>query len=122
VFWDIGKLGFGLTLQDTRRLYQLSSGAEDRIQGATGTVSYRLSPLITANGSLSLTRLSQDAALGAGGVARQDDVWNLYLGVSRRFTRQLDGALAYMHTRRDTNVANSNFDENRITASVNVRF
>lgn len=121
VSWDIGRLGFGLSVQDTRRLYQLLSGAQDRIQGVTGSASYRLSPTTTANSSLSLTRISQDFGLG-GALARQDDIWSLYLGLNRRYTAKLDGALAFRHTKRNSNVANSNFDENSLTASVNMRF
>ncbi len=121
VSWDVGRLGFGLSAQDTKRLYQILAGAEDHVQGVTGSVSYRMSPHTTANGSLSLTRNSADGAV-TGGAARDDDIFVLSLGVNRRFTEKLNGALTFRHTKRDSNDANSDFDENSLTASANLRF
>ena len=119
--WDIGKLGFGLSVQDTKRLYQLLGNAQDHIQGVTGSVSYRLSETVTANSILSLTRTSLDSAV-SNGVARQDDLMSLSLGLNRRFTDRLNGALTFRHTQRSSNVANADYDENSLTASVNMRF
>lgn len=121
VNWDIGRLGFGLSAQDTRRLYQLFGNAEDHVQGVTGSVSYRMSPLTTASSSLSLTRTSVDGVL-AGGPAREDDLLSLSLGLSHRFAEDFSGALTFRHTQRDSNVATADYEENSITASVNMRF
>ena len=122
VSWDVGRLGFGLSAQDTKRLYQLFGDAEDHVQGVTGSVSYRMSPRTTANGSLSLTRNSADASLSPSGIAREDDLLNLSLGLNHRFADKLSGALIFRHIRRDSNAADADYDENRITASVNMRF
>jgi uncharacterized protein (PEP-CTERM system associated) len=121
VSWDLGRLGFGLSAQDTRRLYQLFGDAEDHVQGLTGSVSYRMSPQTTASSSLSLTRTSADALL-AGGTAREDDLISLSLGLNHRFTDKLSGALTFRHTERDSNAANADYKENSITASANMRF
>lgn len=121
VSWDVGRLEFGLSAQDTRRLYQLFNGAEDHIQGVTGAVSYRVSPRTTANTSVSLTRRSVDSAL-AEGPAREDDILNVSLGINHRFAEKLNGALIFRHTQRDSNAASSEYEENRLTASVNMRF
>lgn len=121
VSWDLGKLGFGLSAQDTKRLYQALGDAQDHIQGVTGSVSYRLSETVTANSILSLTRTSLDSSL-TNGVSRQDDLLSLSLGLNRRFTSQLYGALIFRHTQRSSNVANADYDENSLTASVNMRF
>jgi uncharacterized protein (PEP-CTERM system associated) len=121
VSWDIGRLGFGLSAHDTRRLYQLFGDAEDHVQGVTGSVSYRLSPQTTARSSLSLTRTSADALL-AGGTAREDDLISLSLGLNHSFAEDLSGALTYRHIQRDSNAADADYEENRLTASVNMRF
>jgi len=121
VSWDIGKLGFGLSAQDTRRLYQALGNAQDRIQGLTGSVDYRLSATTTANSILSFTRVSLDSAM-SGGVARQDDLTSLSLGLNRRFSDKLNGALTFRHTHRSSNVANAGYDENSLMASVYKRF
>ncbi len=119
--WNVGRLGFGLSAQDTKRLYQAAGAGEDHVQGVTGSVSYRLSPQTTANSSLSLTRTSADALL-AGGAARDDDLLTLSIGVNHRFAEKLSGAVTFRHTQRDSNAANSDYDENRLTTTVNMRF
>jgi len=121
VSWDIGRLGFGLSAQDTRRLYQSLEDAEDRVQAVTGSVSYRMSPQTTVNSSLSFTRNSIDALL-AGGLARDDDLISLHLGLNHRFADKLNGALIFRHTQRDSNDPTADYTENNITASVNMRF
>ncbi len=121
VSWDIGKLGFGLSAQDTKRLYQALGNAQDHIQAITGSVSYRLSETVTANSILSLTRTSLDSSL-TNGVARQDDLLSLSLGLNRRFTDKLNGALTFRRTQRTSNVANADYDEDSLMASVNMRF
>ena len=122
VSWDIGKLGFGFSAQDTRRLYQALSNAQDHIQVVTGAVSYRLSATTTANSILSFTRTSLDSAASTSGVARQDDLLSLSLGLNRRFTDKLNGALTFRRTQRSSNVANADYDEDSLMASVNMRF
>ncbi|MDP3123745.1 MAG: TIGR03016 family PEP-CTERM system-associated outer membrane protein [Thiobacillus sp.] len=122
VTWEIGRVAFGLSAQDTRRLYQILSGAEDHVQGITGSVSYRMTPQTTASGGLSLTRTSTDSQLTQGGVAREEDQLTLSLGVYHRFAEKLTGALTLRHTQRDSNAPNSDYDVNSITATVNMGF
>ena len=119
--WDVGRLGFGLSAHDTRRLYPLLDNAQDRTQGVTGSVSYRLSLRTTANSSLAFIRNSLDSAV-TGGAARQDDILSLSFGLSHQFAKDLDGALTFRRTQRDSNVANATYDENRLTATANMRF
>jgi uncharacterized protein (PEP-CTERM system associated) len=122
VSWDMGRLGIGLSARDTRRLYQLLSNAQDHIQGVTGTVSYRMSPLTTASSSLSLTRTSLDPLLATSGTGAAFDDLSLSLGLNHRFAEKLNGALTFRHTQRNSDAANSDFQENNITASVNMSF
>jgi len=122
VSWDIGRLAFGLSAQDTRRLYQVLSDAEDHVQGITGSVSYRMAPQTTASGGLSLTRTSIDSQLAQSGVAREEDQLTLSLGLNHRFAEKLSGALTLRHTQRDSNAPNSDYDVNSITATVNMGF
>ena len=121
VSWDIGRLGFGLSARDTRRIYQELGDAQDHVQGLTGSVNYRLSPRTSAHSRLSLTRTSVDAQL-SGGAVRENDLLSLSLGLNHRFAEKLNGALTLRHTQRDSNDANSDYDENSLTASVNKRF
>lgn len=121
VSWDIHRLGFGLSAQDTRRLYQVFGNAQDHIQGVTGSVSYRISPQTTASSSLSFTRTSLDSVL-TGGQGQTNDDRILSLGLNHRFAQKLNGALIFRHTQRSSDVANSGYQENNLTASVNMSF
>jgi uncharacterized protein (PEP-CTERM system associated) len=122
VSWDVGsRMTLSMMLSDLTREFQLGSQGEDRVQIASGSINYRLSPQTSANGSLSFTRNSLDS-VAAGGAAREDDILSLSLGLNHRFTEKLTGALTFRHTQRDSNAPNSNYDVNSITATVNMGF
>jgi uncharacterized protein (PEP-CTERM system associated) len=122
VSWDVGaRTSVSLRLSDLTREFQAATQGEDRVQIVSGTLNYRLSPRTSANGGLSLTRNSLDST-AAGGVAREDDIMSLNLGLNHQFAEDLDGALTLRHTQRESNAVNSDYDENRLTATVNMRF
>jgi uncharacterized protein (PEP-CTERM system associated) len=120
VTWELGvRTNLSMTFSDLIREYQLFSQGEDRIRSITGAINYRLSPQTSATTSLSLIRNSLDnVATGA----REDDILSLNLGLNHRFAEALNGALTFRHTQRDSNAANFDYDENRLTATVNMRF
>ena len=120
VVWDVGRLNFGFSAQDSRRLYALLGAGEDRIQSVTGSVGYRMSPKTTANGGLSLSRIQVDNPNAA--LSRDDDLITFSLGLNHAFADMLNGALIFRHTERDSNVATGDFTENSLTATVNMRF
>ncbi|HEY9145127.1 MAG TPA: TIGR03016 family PEP-CTERM system-associated outer membrane protein [Thiobacillus sp.] len=120
VTWQLGKADVSVTLSDLTRQYQLVQ-AQDRVQRASGLIQYHLTPIITANGGLSFIRNSSGGVL-TGGLARADDIMILDFGINRRFTNKLNGALTFRRTQRTSNVANADYDEDSITASVNMRF
>ena len=119
VSWSRSRLGLGLSAFDTRRIYQSIAGTEDHTQGVSGTVSYRLSPHTSANGSVSLTRNSTVSLINP---SRQDDLATLSLGINHRFDKDLTGALTYRYQQRNSDAPNSDFNENSLTASANMRF
>lgn len=122
VAWEMGaRTTVSLRLSDLTREFQTSTQGEDRVQTVSGMLTYRLSPQTSATGGLSLTRNSLDS-VAMGGAAREDDILSFSLGLNRRFTDQLNGALVFRHTQRDSNAANSDYDENRLTATVGMRF
>lgn len=122
VSWDVGvRTSVSLRLSDLTREFQTATQGEDRVRIVSGTLNYRLSPRTSANGGLSLTRNSLDST-AAGGAAREDDIMSLNLGLNHRFAEDFNGALTFRHTQRDSNAANSDYEENSLTASVNLRF
>jgi len=119
VSWSRSRLGLGLSAFDTRRIYQSIAGTEDHTQGVSGTVSYRLSPHTNANGSVSLSRNSTVSPVNP---SRQDDLATLSLGMNHRFDKDLSGALIYRYQQRNSDAPNSDFNENSLTATANMRF
>lgn len=120
VNWGKGKLNYSLNAFDTRRDYQLLD-SEDRSRGVIGAVNYRYAPKTNIIGSVGLTRNEVPAAL-SGTTDREDDLLTLSLGVNHQFATDLSGALTFRHIQRDSNVADADYEENRLTASVNMRF
>jgi uncharacterized protein (PEP-CTERM system associated) len=120
VSWGKGKLNYSLNAFDTRRDYQLLD-SEDRSRGVIGAVNYRYAPKTNVIGSVGLTRNEVPAAL-SGTTDREDDLLTLSLGINHQFATDLSGALTFRHIQRDSNVADADYEENRLTASVNMRF
>ncbi len=120
--WDIGvRTTISLRLSDLTREFQTTTQGEDRVRILSAFINHRLSPRTSANGGLSFIRNSLDST-ATRGAAREDDIMSLDLGLNHRFAEQLNGALTYRHTERESNAANADYDENRITASVTMRF
>ena len=120
VSWGKGKLNYSLSAFDTRRDYQLLD-REDRSRGVTGAVNYRYAPKTNVIGSVGLTRNEVPAALSST-TDREDDLLTLSLGINHQFATDLSGALTFRHIQRDSNVADADYEENRLMASVNMRF
>lgn len=120
VSWGKGKLNYSLGAFDTRRDY-LVLDSEDRSRGVIGAVNYRYAPKTNVTGSVGLTRNEVPAAL-SGTIDREDDLLTLSLGINHQFATDLSGALTLRHIQRDSNVADVDYEENRLMASVNMRF
>jgi uncharacterized protein (PEP-CTERM system associated) len=121
--WRLGpRTSVGISVFDTRRLYQAVNDAEDMTQGISGTVSYRLTPRTTANANLGYTRNSATSVQLGTPTNRDDDTASLNLGMFHQFGKDLSGALNYRHQQRDSNIANADFTENSLSASMNMRF
>jgi uncharacterized protein (PEP-CTERM system associated) len=121
VSWGIGKLTYSLNAFDSRRDFQVAD-AEDRTQGVTAALAHRLAPYTTATTSLGLNRVSIPAVLSVSGTDRDDDIYKFTLGVEHQFDPDLSGTLVYQHQQRESNVANGDFNENRVTATAIMSF
>lgn len=128
VSWGIGKLNYSLEAFDSLREYEVSK-SEDRTQGVTAGVTYRMAPKTSVNGSVSLTRYQTSNVISSrvfgaspGTQDRDDDIYSLSLGVSHEFDPDVSGTLTFQHQQRDSNLASGDFTENRLTGTVNMRF
>lgn len=119
VSWTKGRLGFGLSMFDNKRIYQNLTDVTDRTQGVTGTVSYRLNPRTSVNTSLSMTRNTITIPRLP---TREDKIYGVTLGMDHTFGKDLSGGLYFRHQQRDSNTLNADYTENSLTASANLRF
>ena len=122
VNWGISKVSYSVNVFDITRIYLLQDDAEDRSQGISAGLSYRLSPLTNLHSNVYWTRNQDPAILSGIGIDREDDLYSFIVGVNHRFGRDLTGALTYRYYRRDSNDLTAEYTENNIMASVNMRF
>jgi len=87
---------------------------------------YKISPRLAIFGGLNLIASSyEDGRLGPGGagVPDQDEtLLNAYIGSSLKFTDNLYGTLTYNFTKSDSDIANRDYDRNRISVGVRAEF
>jgi uncharacterized protein (PEP-CTERM system associated) len=128
VSWGTGKLSYSLEAFDSLREYQVSA-SEDRTQGVTAGMTYRMAPKTSVRGSLDLTRYETSSSIPGRIFAarpntqdREDDIYRLNLGVDHQFDPDFSGTLTYQYQQRDSNIVNGDFTENRITATANMSF
>jgi uncharacterized protein (PEP-CTERM system associated) len=127
VSWGLGKLRYSLDAFDSLRDYQLDN-SQDRTRGVTAGATYRMAPNTSANGSFGLSRYELSSTSSGGGffpslpTERDDDIYTVRLGVDHQFDPDLSGSLAYQYQQRNSNVARGDFQENRITGTVNMSF
>lgn len=125
VSWGTNKITYSLHYSDTRRIYTLSgaagaSDAEDRTRAFGLGATYRMTALTSLNANLTLSNIQVPYPLADP--ARDDD-WSVFsVGVDHRFAEKLRGALIYRHSKRESNLSTANYDENSLTASVNMSF
>jgi uncharacterized protein (PEP-CTERM system associated) len=117
VNWNYRKVGLGLSIFDTRRVYVLKGNQEDHYSGITGSATYRLTPTMNASGSLGFTNFKTPGTISGLLVNRSDNLYTLSLGLTRRFDPTLTGTLFFLHQTRQSNESTGNFDSNSITAS-----
>jgi uncharacterized protein (PEP-CTERM system associated) len=119
VNWQIRRMSYSVNVSDSKRLYT-ANNAEDHTQTVGASATYKMTPQTTVISSLNLTRTTVPEPLSVP--AREDDLVSLSLGVNHQFADKLNGALTFRHSQRDSNAAASNYEENSIMASVNLRF
>jgi uncharacterized protein (PEP-CTERM system associated) len=122
VNWGVRKVTYSINLSDVQRIYLLQGNAEDRSQTVNAAVNYRLSALTNVYGNLTLGWVEDAGVLTGLGFDREDDTLSVTVGGTHRFSTDLTGALTFRHYQRDSNDPASEYTENNITASVNMRF
>jgi uncharacterized protein (PEP-CTERM system associated) len=116
VGYSPGRNNFTLTFFDQRLEFQ-NNPRVDESYGGQGSWSLRLAPNTQAITTAGWQRTDFGAPLN-----RQNTFWNMGVGLSRSINPRLTGRVNYRYFTSATSVAGTGFDENRITASLNMIF
>jgi len=115
VDWKGGKNDFIMSAYNEQRDYQTSTLSED-VVGANGIWTWRFVPRVRS-------------LLAAGWEHRNpastnasDDLWHTSVGLIRTLSTRTSATLELRHTARDSPLAAGDYDENRVTAQINMIF
>jgi uncharacterized protein (PEP-CTERM system associated) len=121
-YWSKGRSSLGLSVFDTRRQYQQIAGLpEDETRGLAVNYGYSLQALTSLDAGFGFTNTQSPAGLESI-VARDDNYYNVNVGVNHQFGSRLRGSLVYRHQWRDSNVPAAEYTENNLTATANISF
>lgn len=94
----------------------LALNDETRQTGANLLWNWRITPRTSSNMNVGYAKtisLSTD---------REENTKSIRFGLTRKFQPKLNGSLDFRHIQRDSNLSGSDYRENAITASLNMRF
>lgn len=118
--WQFNKYGFGISLSDTKRAYQIGLADEDRSRTLALSGNYRFGPKTQLGAGLRFTNI-QVAQL-APAIDRDDDQIGFDLSLSHRYSPRLLGYFSLSRLDRSSNDATADYTENRLSASFNYTF
>lgn len=123
VGWTISpRLSTAFTLTENRREYLTGAGQDDRTRSVFVSARRVINPLTELRASLGFTQNDVPASVSGLLTDRSDDLLSASLSLSHSFRRDLAGTLAYRHIQRQSNAGSANYDENSLTASINLQF
>lgn len=115
VTMNTGKSDIVLSAFDERRTYQLSNNSED-VLGTTASWTWRpISRMHTLLGG-GLQRRNPV------GTDKHDDLWHGDLALVHTVSKNANVSLKYSHLQSNAIVVNNDYDENRVTLQLNMRF
>ena len=85
----------------------------------TLSIAHRLSRTITLAPTISWTRLEE---ISSNPDAQKVDFIQITMGLTRQFTRKLNGGINYTYQTRDSNQFDQSYDVNKVTVSLNYSF
>lgn len=114
VVYRMGKSQLGLSVIDQERVYQ-ASGYREKIRSAGGSWNIRLTPRTSAYISPLWQEISRpDLA--------KDQRYSVAIGVNRQLTAFINSQLEFRHINQTSDIINNDYQENRATASIFMRF
>lgn len=109
------QLDMRLQVFDEQREFQ-SSGDEEEIYGGDFSLGWQFASRTSTGITGSWQRRDFHAS------DRQDDLWFVALRASRQISQRISGTLEYRRAARESNESLEGYDENRVSARVNIQF
>ena len=110
------KTDWGLRIFDERREFEIDN-RDERVQGIVGDITWRVLPRTSVFGNLRV-----EESTFADERDREDTLWRARLGVNRDLGPRTSASIDYGYTERESNVADREYRENRLTASFTKTF
>lgn len=113
-----GKSNIGLTVFNERRTFQ-STSDEDNVYGISGNWNWRYSSRINTSLRSSYQVTDAQSTLRGDSNSKRFDISFV---AQRNLSQRVSGNIAYQYTSQSSDVSTNDFDENRISLSLNARF
>jgi len=111
-----GKTDWGLRVYDQRREFEFDA-RDERSQGIVGDITWRVLPRTSLSGNLRV-----EETTFADERDREDTLWRARLGVNRDLGPRTSASIDYGYTERESTVADREYRENRVTATLTRTF
>lgn len=105
---------FGIGFFNEERDYE-SFGDDERLYGADAAWDWRITSRMTSR--LWGDWLRQDLRDGT-----DEDLWQISLRLTRKFSLDVDGFMEFRHGRRDSNIEENDYEQNQIAVGFNIQF
>jgi uncharacterized protein (PEP-CTERM system associated) len=114
VRFNSGKSSVFLSAFNQDRSYQFT-GDHEKVSGLTANWNWQFAPKTSAFISPRWQQIERDSP-------RNDNRYDFSVGLNRSITNRLNGRLEYRHLDQSSAIDNNNYEENRATASLFMRF
>jgi uncharacterized protein (PEP-CTERM system associated) len=116
VSYATGKSTVTLTAYQREREFETGDEGDDITRGVRLSLSHRPAAKTTATISAGVSQVEFEDE------DRTDDLWDVRLVLTRRFQTKLSGSLELRHQERDSDINEDSYEENALTARVNMTF
>ncbi|MDD5272025.1 MAG: TIGR03016 family PEP-CTERM system-associated outer membrane protein [Methylovulum sp.] len=112
--FNTGKSNMSIGVFDQTRQYQ-GTGTKDDVKSINASWNWRLSPKTSAYLSPGWQQIDR-------GVPEKDNRYDVSIGLNRTLTQRVNSRLEFRHIDQSSALSSNNFEENRATASLFMRF
>lgn len=121
VSYNTGKSTVGANAFDQKRTSQ-NSGTTDNVRGVSASWTWQFAPKTSTYLYPSWQQFDRGAGTAAASTKSKDNRYDITIGVRQSITQNLTGSLEFRHLNQSSELDTNNYQENRATASLFMRF